>query len=217
MNATFPFTKVTGLTEPAHRRWFRCRHCTDLFVGGPREEQPVGEERDACFAHEAVCPALFERIDPALAVDRALTAAERVAFFEHLLVGQFDGAQPADWISQAQDADAYLSQIEPWWAQYGDKHIAYLMTMFELPEQMTHKLLSAALYVTFGLSSATLAQPRRTHSEIASGAALWARGYAEALGWTPRAVQGEAPDGVVKLNVCASVDPDNEWGGSSSY
>lgn len=137
--------------------------------------------------------ALTERIDPALAVDRALNAAERAAFFEYRLVGQYDGAQPADWIAEAQNADAFLEHTEPWWENHGDRAVAYLMALHELPETLTRRLLSAALYSTFGISSATLGHEdhtvgerrRRTHIEIASGAALWARGYAEALGWTP--------------------------------
>jgi hypothetical protein len=138
---------------------------------------------------------LIDRIDPALAVDRALNAAERAAFFGYCLTGRWDGAQPADWISEADNADAYLDIIEPWWERYGDKALAYMLTLYELPEALTRRLLTSALYATCAITSATLGHEdapavgdmarRRTHIEIACGAALWARGYAEALGWAP--------------------------------
>ncbi len=129
--------------------------------------------------------ALAERIDPALAVDRALTAAERAAFLGFVLVGQYDGAQPADWLDEADNADAYAEPIERWWTQHGQKAVDYLRVLHELPVPLLHRLLGTALRATFAMASATLGEPRRTHIEIASGAALWARGYAEALGWTP--------------------------------
>lgn len=134
---------------------------------------------------------LFDRIDPALAVDRALTAAERTAFLEFCLVGQFDGAQPADWIAEAQNGDAYAEHIDRWWRQSGDLVVAYLTARHELPEPVTRALLSASLYAVFGIASATIgpdlaAQGRRTYIELASGAALWVRGQAEAYGWQPQ-------------------------------
>lgn len=129
---------------------------------------------------------IAERIDPFLAVDRALTAAEREVFLADVLVGQFQGAQPADWIAEADNSDAYLPQIESWWFHYGDKNMAYFRTMFELPEALLRRIITASLYAMIAVTASS--KPglhRRTHVEIAAGAALWARGYAEALDWTP--------------------------------
>lgn len=134
---------------------------------------------------------LTGRIDPALAVDRALNAAERGAYLEYRLIGGYDGASIADWIAEAQNADAYVQIADRWWSQAGDAAVDYLMALHELPEELLRALLAAALYATCGITSATLGQEpwtlngRRTHIEIASGAALYARGYAEALGWQP--------------------------------
>lgn len=129
--------------------------------------------------------ALTACIDPALAVDRALTAAERTAFLEFVLIGPYEGAQPADWLYEADNSGAYAEHIGPWWEQHGDKALAYLQVLHELPEELARRLLGCALRATFAIASATLGERRRTHIEIASGAALWARGYGEALGWTP--------------------------------
>lgn len=134
---------------------------------------------------------LIGRIDASIAVQRALTAAEEGAFRQFVLVGQFDGATIADWISIARDADAFIAVTEKWWRRAGDAAVAYLAARHELPEDLIRDLLGAALYATCGYASATLAEEpwsttvRRTHIEIASGAALWVRGYAEALGWEP--------------------------------
>lgn len=127
--------------------------------------------------------ALTDHIDPPLAVDRALNAAERAAFFEHRLIGEFDGAHPADWIDEANNA--VLDQVECWWSTHADKALAYLTTLHELPEPLTQGLLSAALYATYAIADADLGERRRSAVEIASGAALRARGYAEAIGWAP--------------------------------
>lgn len=54
-----------------------------------------------------------------------------------------------------------------------------------MPETLTRRLLVTALRATFAIASATLGERRRTHVEIASAAALWARGYGEGLGWAP--------------------------------
>ena len=129
---------------------------------------------------------LTERIDPALAVDRALTGAERTAFLEHILVGQYDGAQPSDWIDEAGNADAYGAGIGSWWDRYGDKALDVFLVNYELPEVLTRRLLNAALVAMYGMvGSKMTTDHRRTPIEIAAGASLWARGYAEALGWAP--------------------------------
>lgn len=134
---------------------------------------------------------LTRQVEPNIAVERALNATERQAFMEYQLVGFYDGAQIADWISDAADADKYLEIVEKWWERAGDAAVAYLMTLHELPEPLTRSLLGAALYATCGIGAVAIGpEPwsvggRRTHIEIASGAALYARGYAEALGWRP--------------------------------
>jgi hypothetical protein len=135
---------------------------------------------------------LCDRVDTAIAIDRALNAAERGAFLTYCLrLGGYGGATIADWIDEARNADHFAGPIDQWWRRAGDTALAYLMTLHELPEPLTRQLLSGALYAVFGIASATLdVEPwaptgRRTHVQIASGAALWARGYGEALGWQP--------------------------------
>jgi hypothetical protein len=129
---------------------------------------------------------IFERIDAAVAVARALTAAEEGAFMQHLLVGRYEGARPADWITDAEQGDSFLTEVESWWEKYGDKAMAYLMTLHQLPASLVRRLLNAAVYASLALDSTGLTTvQRRFQSEIAGGAALWARGYAEALGWVP--------------------------------
>lgn len=134
---------------------------------------------------------LTRRIDPSIAVERALNAAERQAFMEYQLVGFADGMKIADWISATADADKYLEIVEKWWRQSGGATVAYLMMLHELPEQLIRGLLGAALYAVCGIGTVTITpEPwtvdgRRTHIDIASGAALYARGYGEAIGWEP--------------------------------
>lgn len=42
---------------------------------------------------------LTDRLSAELAVDQALNPVERAAFRQHILVGPYDGAEPADWSS----------------------------------------------------------------------------------------------------------------------
>ncbi len=126
---------------------------------------------------------LVDRIDPSLAVDRILTPAERHGFKQFCLVGRFDGAQPADWIDEAMNADAYAEHIDPWWKAFGDQFMSELTHRHPLPEPLLRKLLGAAMYAVYGLASAYLGRPRRTAMELASDAALWTAGYAERCGW----------------------------------
>jgi hypothetical protein len=135
---------------------------------------------------------LTNRVSAPLAVDRALNASERTAFMQFRNVGFADGKPICDWIAEAQDAQENLGPMLKWWNDAGDNAVAYLMTLHQLPEMLVRQLIDAALHAVFGITSAsfepepwTIQQHRRTHVEIASGAALWARGYAEALGWEP--------------------------------
>lgn len=36
-------------------RWFRCRHCKAIHLGGATVSGPVSAEAAECFAHEALC------------------------------------------------------------------------------------------------------------------------------------------------------------------
>lgn len=37
------------------RRWFTCRHCRTVHLGGMIESETAGVEAAECFAHEALC------------------------------------------------------------------------------------------------------------------------------------------------------------------
>ncbi len=128
---------------------------------------------------------LCQRIDPAIAVERALTAKEQGAFLDHVLVGPVNGAKTADWLDAADDADAYTPEVEAWWAEGGDKAVDYLLVQFELPVSLTRRLLTHALRVALAIRGVDLGAGRRTHIEIAFAAALYVRRYADALGWEP--------------------------------
>lgn len=44
-----------GYRPSSDRRWFECRYCRVVFVGKPAWKQPAWQERESCFAHEALC------------------------------------------------------------------------------------------------------------------------------------------------------------------
>ena len=46
---------AAGAEAPPDRRWFRCEHCRDLFVGPPIDEQPAADEGRAYVQHETTC------------------------------------------------------------------------------------------------------------------------------------------------------------------
>lgn len=134
---------------------------------------------------------LTNRVSAPLAVDRAINATERTAFMMTCDVGYPEGPQISDWIAESQAKGEHLGPMLKWWNDAGDNAVAYLMTLHQLPELLIRQLIDAALHAVFGITSATLdpepwtTKGRRTHVEIASGAALYARGMAEALGWEP--------------------------------
>lgn len=128
---------------------------------------------------------LCERISPELAVDRALTPAERLIFRRHALVGQYEGAAPADWIADQVDRDAHLGKVTAWMCEHGNRATAALMHHHGLPKLLVIKLLSRAVYATIAMPPTGVSPWPRSPWEIASHAALWARGYAERSGWTP--------------------------------
>jgi hypothetical protein len=129
---------------------------------------------------------LTDRLDENLAVDQALNTVERAAFRRHLLVGAYDGAEPADWLAEAIECDAELAIIEPWMAEHGDRFIAVLRERNSLPVPVTTQILLVALHVKIALSNFIEGTDRqRMAVEIAHDAMLWARGYAFGIGWTP--------------------------------
>lgn len=133
--------------------------------------------------------ALTERVDPALAVDRALNDRERRLLHDRTLVGPYRGAQPADWISEADNADAHLDVVEPWCERYSDLAVNSVRSEHPLPDRLLRRLVVSALYARIGIRHGIPDVPQVT--DLAHRAALWARGYAEAAGWHPP----EAPDG----------------------
>lgn len=130
---------------------------------------------------------LCQRIDPAIAVERALTAVELGAFLEHVLIGPMDGAKVADWLDEADNAEAFMPQVEAWWGQSGDAAAGYLLVRFELPVLLTRRLLTHSLRAVLAIRGTSLSDGGqiRTHIEIAAAAALYVRGFADALGWEP--------------------------------
>lgn len=133
---------------------------------------------------------LVQIINPAVCVDRALTAAERGGFMQLHEVGFSIGRQPADWIAEAQARGRNNTRMRQWWDTHAGNVVAYLMAQHRLPEPLTRAILDAALHATFAIATADMYGGRRNQTEIASAAALFARGYAEALGWTPDPVTG---------------------------
>lgn len=123
-----------------------------------------------------------DQIPLALAVERALTPTEQAAFLSSALTGPMRGATPADWIETAADEDAFLGDVEQWWAENGDDAIEVLLGF--LPLNIAQALLLRAVYAWIPLKGAELpGQAHRMVTEIAQGAALWLRGYAEGRGW----------------------------------
>jgi len=141
--------------------------------------------------------ALTNRIDAHLAVDRALTRAERTAFRDKVLTGSYGDAEPADWMAEAAERDAHLDIIEPWMAVHGAHATATLHARYGLPEPLIQRVLVSSIYATIALAGAELGGPHRLAVQIAGDALLWAGGFAERCGWTPgaRPEPGTCPDG----------------------
>lgn len=134
---------------------------------------------------------LTDRLDANLAVDQALNPVERSAFRKHLLVGPYDGAEPADWLTEAAERDAELDIIEPWMAEHGDRMVAVLRERVPLPVPVTTQILLAAINAKIAMSVFIGGTDhRRMAVEIAGDAMLWARGYAFGIGWNPADVPG---------------------------
>jgi DNA-binding CsgD family transcriptional regulator len=125
---------------------------------------------------------LTGRVCAAGAVERALSSEQRITMFEQVLVARWDGAAPADWIEEAADADAYPGIIGPWLEARGRKCAEVLACKHELPVRFAHTLYTHALYACVATGEADPTQPGPVYA-LAERAGLWARGYAEALGW----------------------------------
>jgi hypothetical protein len=143
---------------------------------------------------------LIDRLDANLAVDQALSPFERAAFQRHLLVGAYDGAEPADWLAETIERDAELAIVEPWMAEHGERFIAVLRERNSLPVPVATQILLVALHAKIALSNFIEGtDQRRMAVEIAHDAMLWARGYAFGIGWTadqsswPAHLRDEAP------------------------
>jgi hypothetical protein len=59
--------------------------------------------------------------DALMAVAHSLTVAEAATIRAFAAASRMDGAEPADWIAEADNADAYLDRIEPVFAEHGDE------------------------------------------------------------------------------------------------
>lgn len=125
-------------------------------------------------------------VDPYVAVDRALNPMERETFASRQLHGRMHGANPGDWLDQADDADAFLEVIEPWWEQHGADTISAVVLRSELPQRLAHRLVSSALLACIGMGIVDTHTPAQSYVyALAERASLWARGYAERDGWSP--------------------------------
>ncbi len=98
------------------------------------------------------------------------------------LVGEYAGKTVADWIADPANTAPFLPIIDVWWRNSG-RHLDYLVQTQQLPTDLVKRMVNCSMYVTFALYD--LNGPRRSHLDLATGACLWARGYADALGWTP--------------------------------
>lgn len=118
--------------------------------------------------------------DPAIAVDRALDAAERAAFMERL-AGPWEGAQPADYIDEALNADVHAAEVEAFWAStHGfDFHAGMLADDMGVPADVARAILSAA-----SVACVAIGQLGKWGNPYSLGyrAGKWARGYLAATG-----------------------------------
>jgi hypothetical protein len=109
----------------------------------------------------------------ALAIDRSLSPSVRVKF-ERKLTGPWQGAQPADYIDDARNTDAYVHVTEPWWSTHGNDAVIYITSVTDLPDRDAIALLSCALIALI----ATRAPLRIDLVEhFAERAACWKMGY----------------------------------------
>lgn len=128
-----------------------------------------------------------DRMPVAVALDRILTPEERARFqTEFLSAGPYQGAEPADWIEEAADADAYLGVIEEWMDANNETYMPQLLMY--LPADVARALLWRAVYAWLPvLQGSPPAGGARNPGELALDAATWLRGYAEGRGYEVQA------------------------------
>ena len=124
-------------------------------------------------------PKPIERHDAALALDKSLTPAARALFEKRVLVGQLQGAQPADWLDMADNYDAHLDLWEPWMERHAEDATRRLMQITGLGEDDAKRLLGLALYVHIA-TEPPVAWPKSPSAQdvadTAERAAMWLAG-----------------------------------------
>jgi hypothetical protein len=139
--------------------------------------------------HQAASTAdLISRVDPTIAVDRALNAEDRIRFMARL-VGPWQGAQPADYLDEANNADAHAAAVDDWFAglnkDSGKFLPAQLAAAYGIPEVLASGLLNTAVVACIVLDRLDRAGGAQAPVELAGRAALYVRGIADALGVQP--------------------------------
>jgi hypothetical protein len=111
--------------------------------------------------------------DPALVVDHVLSFPEREAFTRRVLG---DGREPADWIDQAMQEDAYLSVVEPMSPLVRSALAEILGHDGRSPAEVD--LVPAAVYACLGMKGRDFSP--MTAALLAARAAAWIDGYTHA-------------------------------------
>jgi hypothetical protein len=128
---------------------------------------------------------LADRVDPAVAVDRALPAEDRVRFMARL-TGPWHGAQPADYLDDAINNDAHTGAVEDWFAgvnQGSEKYLpAQIAVAYGIPEPLAARLLHTAVVACIVTDQIDRAGGAQAPIDLAGRAALYTRGIADTLG-----------------------------------
>jgi hypothetical protein len=117
-------------------------------------------------------------VDPALAVDHALTVPER-ARFRRVLVGGFAGARPADWIDEADNNDAHLDRVEPWLSLWDRDVTPTLADDYQIPEEYARRLVVCALYANLAMTGTQQVPRKEPVQQLAYRAAAWVLAWVE--------------------------------------
>lgn len=152
---------------------------------------------------------LTRRVSADLAVDRALTTVERQAIHQRRLTGANNGMEPADWIAAARECDAFLAETEPFMDAHGGKVAEELVTEYQLPQRLAWQISLCAVYAVIAYNEVTAVHIDQQRP-IANRAALWARGYADATGWTPSGITGDVYQVLVEPISPPAVPPDRK-------
>lgn len=121
-------------------------------------------------------------LDPALATDHVLHPDERTIFTNHIRAIGRDGMEPADYLDEADDTDAYCGPIDDRWeAADGDQAVAVLAGQTRLPRSLCRRLLADAVAacIVLGLVDPGNIGPAAAPLDLATRAAWWARGYTD--------------------------------------